>query len=64
MFYSVDKSENFSPGHSISDNTEKLFQKGKGVAVGVKVGVGVGGDRIYGSFCNKNQVVDMSKDYC
>ena len=41
MFYSVDKSEDLSQGHSISDNCEKLFQRGKG---------GGEGTRIYRSF--------------
>ena len=29
MFYSLDKSEDISLGHSISDNSEKPFQRGK-----------------------------------
>ena len=41
MFYSVDKSEDISPGHSISDNSERLLWGGKG------------GARIYRSFQNK-----------
>ena len=41
MFYLVDKSEDLSPGHSISDNSEGLVQRGKG------------GARIYRGFCNK-----------
>ena len=44
MFYSADFSEDFKPGHSISDNTEKLLQRGK---------VGERGARIYRSFCSK-----------
>ena len=41
MFNSVDKSENISPGHSISDNSERLLWGGKE------------GARIYRSFQNK-----------
>ena len=29
MFYSLDKSEDIRLGHSISDNSEKPFQRGK-----------------------------------
>ena len=29
MFYLLDKSEDISLGHSVSDNSEKLFQRGK-----------------------------------
>ena len=29
MFYSADKTEDLSPGHSISDNSERLLQWGK-----------------------------------
>ena len=52
MFYSVDKTEDLSPGHSISDSSEGLLQRAKG------------GARIYRNFCNKDQVVRTSRDYC
>ena len=35
MFYLVDKSEDLSLGHDISDNTEKLFQEEEGQEGGV-----------------------------
>ena len=41
MFYLVSILKTSNPGHSISDNTEQLFQRGKE------------GVRIYSSFCNK-----------
>ena len=47
--------EDFSPGDSLSNASEGLFQRGKG------------GARIYKSFCknkNKPQVFGISKDYC
>ena len=50
--FSVDKNEVLSPGHSLPDNFKELFQRGKG------------GARIYRSFCNKDQVIRPSKDYC
>ena len=31
MFYSVDKTEDLGQGHSISDNSGRLLQRGKGV---------------------------------
>ena len=34
MFYSVDKSEDLSQGHSISDNSERLLQRGGGGELG------------------------------
>ena len=30
MFYSVDETEDLSPGHSISDSPERLLRRGKG----------------------------------
>ena len=65
MFYSVDS----SPGHSISDNAEKLFQR-QGVAgvwwgkvfIGKIWGGGVAG--CIAVLCNKGQVVGTSKYYC
>ena len=51
MVYSVDRTEDLSPGHSISDCSEGPLQRGKG------------GARIYKSFCNKIQVVRTSKCY-
>ena len=41
MFYLVSILKTSNLGHSISDNTEQLFQRGKE------------GVRIYSSFCNK-----------
>ena len=52
MFYSADKTEDLSLGHSISDSSETLLQRGKG------------GAGTYRSFCNEDQVVGTSKDYC
>ena len=52
MFYLADKTEDYSLGRSLSDSSEKLPQRGKG------------GTRAYRSFCNKDQVVRTSKDYC
>ena len=49
MFYSGDKSDNSSLRHSISSNSERLLQSGKG------------GARIYRSLCNKDQVDGTSK---
>ena len=44
--------EDFSPGYSISSNSEKLLPKRQ-----------MGSQEIYRSFCNKDQVVGTSKDY-
>ena len=52
MLYLVDKTEDFSPGGSLSGSSEGLLQRGKG------------GARIYRSFCYKDQVVGTPKDYC
>ena len=40
--------EDLSPWHSLSDSSEQLLQRGKGGA----------------SFCNKDEVVGILKDYC
>ena len=48
MFYSVDKSEDLRPGHSVSDSSEGVLWRGN--------------PRIYRGFCNKDQVVGTSKD--
>ena len=48
MFYMAD----LDSEDSLSDSSEGLFWRGKG------------GARIYMSFCNKNQIVRTSKDYC
>ena len=45
-------SEDLSPEDGLSDRSEGVLRRGKE------------GDRIYRSFCNKNQVVRTSKDYC
>ena len=49
MFYSADKTEDWSLGHSLSDKLRR-------------------GNRwwgwIFSDFCNKDQVVGTSKDYC
>ena len=45
-----------NPRHSISDNTEKLFGRGKG-GMGGKPGC-------IKVFATKDQVVRTSKDYC
>ena len=42
MFYLANKTEDLSPGHSISDNFKKLLQRGKG------------GAKIYRNFSNKD----------
>ena len=52
LFYLVDKTKDLSLGHSLSASSEALLQRGNGRA------------RMYGSFCNKNQVVGTSKYYC
>ena len=49
MFYSAHKTENVSPGRSLSDSSEGLLQRGRG------------GTRIHRSFCNKDQVVGTSR---
>ena len=41
-------SEDLSLEHSLSDSSEQLLQRGKGGA----------------SFCNKDEVVGILKDYC
>ena len=53
MFYSADILRTSSLGHSMSDNSERLLPRGKG-----------GVARTYRRFCDKNQVVGISKDYC
>lgn len=50
-FYLEDKTEDINLGYGISDNCERLLPRDKGDA------------RIYGSFCNKDQIVRTSKDY-
>ena len=52
MFYLVDKTENLSLGHSLSDISEGLLQRGKRRS------------RVYRAFCNEYQVVKTSKDNC
>ena len=52
MLYSVDKTEDLSLEDSLGDRSERLLPRGKG------------GARTYRSFCNKDQVVGTSKDYC
>ena len=52
VFYLADKTVILSPGHSISDNSKRLLQRGKG------------GIRIYGDFCSKDKVVRTSEGYC
>ena len=52
MFYSADKTEDLSPGGSLSDRSEGLPHRGKG------------GARIQRSFCNKDQVVGTSEGDC
>ena len=52
MFYLADFSEDLSPGDSLSDGSEGLFQRGQR------------GARIYGSFCNKNQGGRASQHDC
>lgn len=51
MFHLVDKTEDLSVGHSPSESSERLLQRGEG------------GTRLYKNFCNKEQVVGTSKDY-
>ena len=38
MFYLADKTEDLSPGHSISDHSEGRLRRGKGTGVGVGPG--------------------------
>ena len=52
MSYFADKTEILGLGYSISDGSKGLVGRGKG------------GARIYMGFCNKDQVVGTSKDYC
>ena len=52
LFYLADKTEELSLGLSPSETSERLLQRGKG------------GARINRGFCNKDQVVRTSKDYC
>ena len=49
MFYLADKTEDLSPGHSLSDISERLVPGGKG------------GAWINRIFCNKDQVVRYQK---
>ena len=51
MFYSADIRRTLSLGHSISDNAEKLFRRGRW------------GARIH-RVATKDQAVGISKDYC
>ena len=51
-----------SRGHSNSNSSEKLFQRGKGG--GGELGSGREEVRIHRSFCNKDQIVKTPKDYC
>ena len=51
MLYSEDKTEDLSPGHSLSDGSEGWLWRGEG------------GARIYRSFCNRDQLVATSKDH-
>ena len=37
MFYSVDKTEDINAGHSISDSSERLLQRGKVVSQDIGV---------------------------
>ena len=48
----MDKTEDLSLGYSFSKSSEKFFQGVKGEA------------RIYRSFCNQDQVVGTSEDFC
>ena len=50
MFYLADKTEDLSPGRSLSDSSEGPLQRGQGEAKII--------------FCNKDQEVGTSKDYC
>ena len=50
MFYLADKTEDVSPGHSLSDSPERWLRRGKGEG------------RIHGRFCSKAQGVRTSKD--
>ena len=50
MFYSVDKTEDLSLGCSLS--LRGCSEEARG------------GARIYRTFCNEDQVVGTSKDYC
>ena len=52
MSYLADKTEDLSPGHSLSDSFKGLLRRGKG------------GARIYRRFYKKDQVVTTSEDYC
>lgn len=52
MFYLVDKTEDVSPGHSMSDYSERLLWRGKR------------GAKKFRNFYNKDQVVRTSKEYC
>ena len=51
MFYSVEKTEDLSLEHSISDSSEWLIQRGKW------------GARVYTSFYIKDKIVKTSKDH-
>ena len=51
MFYLMDKVEDLSLGHSLSDSSKGLLWEGKG------------GARVYRYFCNKDQEVRIAKDY-
>ena len=52
MFSLADKTEGLRPEDSLSDGSEVLLQRGHG------------GAEIHSSFCDKDQVVGTSKDYC
>ena len=51
-FYLVDKTEELSLEHSISDSSKGLLQRGKR------------GASVYRIFCNKDQIIGTWKDYC
>ena len=53
MFYSVDKTEELSLGHSISDDSAEVICSKEAME-----------EPGYMSFCIKNQVVGTLKDYC
>ena len=52
MFYSLDFLRTSSLGGGLSDCSDRLLWRGKA------------GARVYRSFCDKDQVAGISKDYC
>ena len=52
MFYLVNKTEDLSLRHSLSDSSEELLGRGKGGASTCQ------------RFCNKDQVIEASEDDC